>query len=205
MGPFIADPQVIQQAYVTSETFVVKEAGIEPNIFLLSDHGWKSYSTLIVTTRKMLEERPDIARRFVEATIEGWYDYLRDPSDTNRYIQELNENQTPAQLAHSLREMDERGILLSGDALADGIGIMTRERWQSIYEQLVNLDLLDDSVNPTDGYTTEFVGTEAVHRIMARYPEGIRHNGGLKPVRRRSAVAGYKFFHINPAAATCPP
>ena len=171
MGPFIADPDVIQQAYVTSETFVVKEAGIEPNVFLLSDHGWTSYSTMIVTTRETLEERPEVARKFVEATIEGWYQYLQDPEATNEYIHELNENQGPAQLAHSLREMDERGILMSGDALTDGIGIMTDERWQAIYEQLVSLELVDESVDPTQGYTTEFVGTDAIHEIMARYPD----------------------------------
>ncbi|WP_328187255.1 ABC transporter substrate-binding protein [Marinobacter sp. OP 3.4] len=171
MGPFIADPEVIQQAYVTSETFVVKEAGIDPNVFLLSDHGWRSYSTMIVTTRETLEERPEVARKFVEATIEGWYQYLQDPQATNEYINELNENQTPEQLAHSLREMDERGIVLSGDALTDGIGIMTDERWQAIHEQLVGLGLVDDSVDPTQGYTTEFVGTEAIHDIMARYPD----------------------------------
>ena len=171
MGPFIADPDVIQQAYVTSETFVVKEAGIDPNVFLLSDHGWKSYSTMIVTTRKTLEERPEVARKFVEATIEGWYQYLEDPSATNEYIHELNENQGPDQLAHSLREMDERGILLSGEALIGGIGIMTDERWKESYDQLVSLGLVDASVDPTEGYTTEFVGTEAIHAIMAKYPD----------------------------------
>jgi NitT/TauT family transport system substrate-binding protein len=171
MGPFIVDPQVIQQAYVTSETFVVKEAGIEPNVFLLSDHGWQSYSTMIVTTRQTLEERPEVARKFVEATIEGWYQYLQAPEATNAYIHELNENQGPDQLSHSLREMDERGILLSGDALTDGIGIMTDERWRDIHEQLVSLDLIDESVDATKGYTTEFVGTEAIRDIMARYPD----------------------------------
>lgn len=171
MGPFIADPQVIQQAYVTSETFVVKEAGIDPNVFLLSDHGWQSYSTMIVTTRETLEERPEVARKFVEATIEGWYQYLQDPEATNTYIHELNENQGPEQLAHSLREMDERGIVLSGDALTDGIGIMTEERWQAIHNQLVSLELIEGSVDPKQGYTTEFVGTETIRDIMARYPE----------------------------------
>lgn len=171
MGPFIADPQVIQQAYVTSETFVVKEAGIDPNVFLLSDHGWQSYSTMIVTTRETLEERPEVARKFVEATIEGWYQYLQNPEPTNAHISQLNDNQGPDQLAHSLREMDERGILLSGEALTQGIGIMTDERWQDIHTQLVSLDLIDESVDVTRGYTTEFVGTEAIKDIMARYPD----------------------------------
>jgi len=171
MGPFITDPEVIQQAYVTSETFVVKEAGIDPNVFLLSDHGWQSYSTMIVTTRQTLEERPEVARKFVEASIEGWYQYLQDPEPTNAHITQLNENQGPDQLAHSLREMDERGIVLSGDALTQGIGIMTDERWQDIHEQLVSLDLIDESVDATMGYTTEFVGTEAIDEIMARYPD----------------------------------
>lgn len=171
MGPFIADPEVIQQAYVTSETFVVQEAGIEPNVFMLSDNGWQSYSTMIVTTQKTLKERPEVARKFVEATIEGWYQYLQAPAATNEYIHGLNENQGPDQLAHSLREMDKHGIVLSGDALSAGIGIMTDERWQDIYQQLVSLDLISESVDPTKGYTTEFVGTEAVHDIMARYPD----------------------------------
>jgi NitT/TauT family transport system substrate-binding protein len=174
MGPFIADSSVIQQCYVSSEPFVVKQAGIDPNLFLLSDYGWNSYSTLIVTTTDTVENRPELVESFVNASVEGWYRYLNDPAETNVEITRLAPNQTPEQLAHSLDSVNSLGIVVSGDALELGIGAMTDARWKDISEQLKSLDLLDKSTDYTKAFTTRFIGTDAIKAMMAEYPEVAR-------------------------------
>jgi NitT/TauT family transport system substrate-binding protein len=73
-APFIHNKTAVQQGYVTSEPFEVeKQGGFRPNTFLLSDYG---YSTLIETRRNLVEKKPDLVQRFVDASAIGWYDYL---------------------------------------------------------------------------------------------------------------------------------
>src|SRR6478752_7845706 len=51
-APFIHNKMSIQQGYLTSEPYEIeKQGGFKPNIFLLSDYGYSTYSTLIETRR----------------------------------------------------------------------------------------------------------------------------------------------------------
>jgi NitT/TauT family transport system substrate-binding protein len=73
-APFIADKNLIQQGYVTSEPYAVeRQGGFKPNIFLLADYGYDSYSTTIETRVDVVAKRPYLVQRFVDASIIGWF------------------------------------------------------------------------------------------------------------------------------------
>ena len=75
--PFLADKQSAMQGYVTSEPFAVeKQAKIKPTVLLLADYGFNAYSTLIETRRDLIDKKPDLVQRFVDASVIGWYNYL---------------------------------------------------------------------------------------------------------------------------------
>ncbi|WP_022962153.1 ABC transporter substrate-binding protein [Halopseudomonas pelagia] len=170
MGPFIADSGLSQQCYITSEPYAVRQADIDPNLFLLSDYGWQSYSTLIVTTTDTVKNKPELVERFVTASIDAWYQYLSDPSATNKVINQLNESQTEGQMANSLSEMRDRGILVSGDALENGIGSMNDARWKAASEQLKSIGLVKPDTDYTKAFTTRFIGTDTIKALVAKYP-----------------------------------
>src|SRR5262245_1528521 len=72
--PFLADRQAAMQGYVSSEPYALEKFGrLRPKIFLLADYGFDSYSTLIETRRDLVEKRPEMVQRFVDASIIGWY------------------------------------------------------------------------------------------------------------------------------------
>src|SRR6476620_7700461 len=125
--PFLADKRSAMQGYVTSEPYAIeKQAGFKPNVFLLADHGFNSYSTLIETRRDLVEKRPDLVQRFVDASAIGWYHYLYgDSAPGNALIKQHNPEMTDAQLAYSIAKMKEDGIVDSGDTAKLGIGAMT--------------------------------------------------------------------------------
>ncbi len=51
--PFVADKNVVQQGYLSSEPYAIeKEANFKPNVFLLADHGWPPYATTISVHRE---------------------------------------------------------------------------------------------------------------------------------------------------------
>ena len=67
--PFLVDKRSAMQGYVTSEPYAVeKRGGFKPKIFLLADKGFDSYSTLIETRRDLIEKKPDLVQRFVDAS-----------------------------------------------------------------------------------------------------------------------------------------
>ena len=75
--PFLADKKVAMQGYVTSEPYAIEQAAkFKPKIFLLADQGFNTYSTLIETRRDLVEKKPDLVQRFVDASAIGWYNYL---------------------------------------------------------------------------------------------------------------------------------
>ena len=66
-------------------------------------------------------------QRFVDATLEGWAQYLQGGpaiEAANTLIKQHNPDQTDARIAYAIKVLNERGIVQSGDVLAGGIGAM---------------------------------------------------------------------------------
>jgi NitT/TauT family transport system substrate-binding protein len=107
--PFLADKRSAMQGYVTSEPYAIeKQAGFKPKVFLIADQGFNSYSTLIETRRDLVEKKPDLVQRFVDASIIGWANYLYgDNRATNALIRRNNPEMTDELLAYSIDKMKE--------------------------------------------------------------------------------------------------
>jgi NitT/TauT family transport system substrate-binding protein len=158
-APFLADKQAIQQGYLTSEPYEIeKQAGFAPKVFLLADNGFAPYSTTIETMKPWYEANKDVAKRFVEASIIGWYNYLYgDNAAANELIKKDNPEMTDGQLAYGLQKIKEYGIVVSGDAETKGIGCMTDDRWKSFYDQMTKVGVFAEGIDYTQAYTTELV------------------------------------------------
>ena len=157
--PFLADKNSAMEGYVTSEPYAIeKQAHFKPAVFLLADHGFNSYSTLIETRRDLVEKKPDLVQRFVDASAIGWYHYLYgDPAPGNALIKKHNPEMTDDQLAYSIAKMREDGIVDSGDTVKLGIGAMTDARWKSFYDKMVKAGVVKAGLDYKRGYTLQFV------------------------------------------------
>lgn len=158
-APFLANPRLGQQGYVTSEPFAIEEqGGFKPNVFLLADYGFNTYSTTIETRVDLVEKSPEIVQCFVDASAIGWYNFLYgDNKAALARIKEDNPEMTDAQLAFSIKAMKEYGIVDSGDSLVRGIGAMTDERQKSFFDKMVRAGVVDADLDYTKSYTLEFV------------------------------------------------
>jgi len=157
--PFIVNKQSAMQGYVTSEPFgVEKAAGFKPNVLLLADFGFNTYSTLIETRREVVEKKPDLVQRFVDASIIGWYNYLYgDNAPANAMIKKLNPEMTDELLAYSIASMKKYGIVDSGDTLKNGIGAMTDDRMASFFDKMVRAGVVRSNIDFRQSYTLRFV------------------------------------------------
>src|ERR1700686_5234856 len=147
--PFLADPKGAMQGYVTSEPYeVATQGGFLPKVFLLADQGFNTYSTLIETRRDLVEQKPGLVQRFVDASIIGWYNYIYgDNKPGNDLIKRGNPEMTDALLAYSVAKMKEYGIVDSGDSATLGIGAMTDARMKSFFDKMVRAGVVKANID----------------------------------------------------------
>jgi len=127
-------------------------------VLLLGDTGFNGYGSMIATSDKKIAEQPDLVKRFVDASIEGWYSYLYgDPTPGNTLIKQANPEMNDALIAYGISSMKTHGILDSGDALTGGIGAMTAARWADFYKTSVDAGVYAPGLDVTKAYTLKFV------------------------------------------------
>jgi NitT/TauT family transport system substrate-binding protein len=159
LGPFLANRQAIQQGYASSEPFLIRQkTGIEPVVLPLSEAGYQGYANIITTSAKLIQERPDLVQRFIDASIEGWYSYLYgDPAPANRLIMKANPEMPADLIGFGHQTMIARGIVDSGDAETLGVGAMTDARWQAFYRSMTAVGVYPPGIDIKKAYTTRFV------------------------------------------------
>ncbi len=158
IAPFLHDPQAVQQAFITNEPYQAGQAGAKVNFFLLADAGFADYAYTIEAPRALIEKKPELVQRFVNASIEGCYSYLYgDPSPANKLILEANPSMTAPNVAYSIQMMRERGLIAGGDAAKLGIGAMTDARWKAFFDSAVEAGLYPADLDYKRGYTLKFV------------------------------------------------
>ncbi len=158
MAPFLAEKTAIQQGFVTSEPYKIESAGARIVVHLLADGGYSSYATTIETSWKLVNEKPDVVQRFVNATIEGWYGYLYgDGSPANALIKRDNPEMADDQIAYSVGAMKKYGLVDSGDAATLGIGAMSDARWKDFHATMVEAGLYAPDLDLKRAYTLGFV------------------------------------------------
>jgi NitT/TauT family transport system substrate-binding protein len=125
---------------------------------LLADQGLSGYSTLIETRRDLVDKKPDLVQRFVDASIIGWYNYIyHDNSAGNALIKQQNPQMTDDLLAYSVAKLKQYGIVDSGDALTLGVGAMTDARVKSFFDEMVRAGVVKPSIDYRKAYTLQFV------------------------------------------------
>ena len=158
LAPVLADPKTIQQGLLTSEPFQIERAGQKPVVMLLADSGYASYGSVITTSRKLADEKPDVVRKFVAASIKGWLNYLNgDHAKADALIKRDNPEMTDALLAYSRAKMKEYGLVESGDAKTMGLGAMTDARWKAFFDVMAADGLYPKDMGYARGYTTDFI------------------------------------------------
>ena len=83
-----------------------RRQGAKVKFFLFADDGYPPYGTTIVTMQRMVNEKPDMVRRFVRASMEGWKSYLNgDPAAANALIKKDNPNMKDEQIAFAIGKL----------------------------------------------------------------------------------------------------
>lgn len=157
LQPFFSDQNVVQQCYLSSEPLQAKKEGVAVNVFLLAQNGYPPYGSPVVTTRQYLEKNPDVVRRFVDASMRGWKDFLNNPGPASQIIKQDNPKMTDELIAYAIEQFKKYGVVDGGDAKTMGIGAITAVRWQKTYQFMVDSNLLKKETDWKSAFTTDIV------------------------------------------------
>lgn len=153
---FVADPNYIQQAFATSEPYFAHQAGVETRVLLVSDAGYSPYRVMY-TTRDFLQQHSDVVGKFVRASVRGWKDYLKDPAAAHAMIAKLNPALNAEWMKFTWQQLRDGHFVAGDDPSGALVGQMDPERWSTMYDQLVDLKVLDKPLDPATAYTLQFV------------------------------------------------
>ena len=139
--------------YFSHESILMENQGQPVNIMRMEQWGVPDfYELVMVTSEKMLKEKPDVVQRFVRAVVRGYRDAAADP---NAAVEVM--------LKGTGEEVDEAverpGIKVIAPLWKNGVpvGWQTSERWTRFADWMSSNGLLQ---NPTDGekaFTNKFV------------------------------------------------
>jgi len=155
--PFLADPKLAQQGFVTSEPFSIEKAGVKPVVFLLANLGYPPYSEALIVARSTLESRRDVLLRFLRASAEGWKSYLANPARGNALIKKDNPQMEDDLLAYGWRKMKDYALVDAGDAMRSGLLTMTESRWDATVDFLKSAGLAKLGVDYSRAWTLDLV------------------------------------------------
>ncbi|WP_233261714.1 ABC transporter substrate-binding protein [Vitiosangium sp. GDMCC 1.1324] len=146
---FAADKDFAQQCFITSEPIAARKQGAEPAVFLVADEGFNPYQAVVVTRRELWKEQPERVKEFVAAVREGWRSYLENPAPANAVMGKLNPTMDAETFAAAAQA--QKPLIETEETKAKGLGTMSRERWETLGRQLVELGLIEQAP-PVDGF-----------------------------------------------------
>jgi NitT/TauT family transport system substrate-binding protein len=130
------------------------ETAGEKYAFMSPDRlGVRFVANSVVTTREMMERRPETVKRFLSALLQGWRDAL-DPKNEEKAIQVLLEadRETPEQIVRRQLPIT-RGLMLPAEGFE--LGEIDASAWRQTEEIMVRQKLIAAPVNVESLFITD--------------------------------------------------
>lgn len=136
------------------------DAGVELIYFPYSEYGIDIYATSILTSERLIDEEPDLVRRFVEASLKGYLYTFENPEEAieiqSRYVEEIGLDPEGA-----LVMLEASNELIDTEAAREtGLGIFATEKAQDTIDIIVEAYEITAEISLEDVFTSEFVPSE---------------------------------------------
>jgi len=142
----------VTPCYSTGGLIKMRQKGLKLNLIWPSDYGIHFYSDTLVTTDRLILEKPDLVRRFLRATLRGWRDAIEDYREAVTVTLKYAEIKDPGFQTMMMEAM--LPLVHTGE---DQIGWMKAEVWQGMYQILLQQKLLAKPLDVGQAYTQMFL------------------------------------------------
>lgn len=137
---FIQNKQFSQQCFIFSEPIAARREKLNPQTFLISESGFNPYLVVVIAHEDTVKNEASETKRFIDATRKGWESYLKNPKKTNIEMQKLNPSFDLATFEEA--SALHRPFVETKETAKKGLGMMTFQRWNKLYEQMREVKLV---------------------------------------------------------------
>ncbi len=129
--------------------------GLKPKHFLYADYNFGFYSNGIIARDEMIEKKPDLVARFVDAILKGYRYAIDNPAEScgmlRKHHPDIDQDVCLGEVALV------KALVQTPEAQEKGIGYMSREGVQRTIGVLREFMGLKGEATPEDLYTTRFL------------------------------------------------
>jgi NitT/TauT family transport system substrate-binding protein len=152
MTPLFTGQVMAWPGYSINEPLVAQEQGYDVNFIWPSDYGVALYADTLFTTEDLIRTRPDLVKRFVEATLKGWEYAIAHQHEAVTFTLKQSDKLKQRHESAMLRASVE---LLKPDE--EPIGWMDESRWEEMQSLLLDQGLMKNRIDVAKAFTTQFL------------------------------------------------
>ncbi|MDM8551375.1 ABC transporter substrate-binding protein [Desulfobacterales bacterium HSG2] len=145
----------VYPGYMNNEPLTMKEKGYETNVIPAFKYGYDFYSEVYFVTDTMIQKRPDLIRKFLDATLRGWKEAFNDLAGTAKLVVEKYYPEgSVRQQTESLKVFKFLARLGEGRKY---LGWMEEEYWAKGIDILHKFRQTDRKIPAADVFTLKFL------------------------------------------------
>jgi NitT/TauT family transport system substrate-binding protein len=138
--------------YLTGFVITAEQAGYQLNIIYPDDYGVHFYADTLFATDDLLAKDPDLATRFLRATLKGWTYAVENPNEMGAMVAKYNPGADAA--LENTKMLASLPLVNTGE---DHIGWMKPEIWSGMEQTLHEQGVLTNTVAIAQVYTLQFL------------------------------------------------
>ena len=133
---FMSNKKAVIQGYINSEPLIFKSKGLDVKALNVSETGFNPYTSVLICSENLKSNKSDLVEKMKRASVKGWLSYLKNPQETNTYIEKIN----PANKGTLNESTEELQSLMSSQD--ENFGKMSLDRWKKLAEQMIEIKLI---------------------------------------------------------------
>jgi len=142
-------------AFFFNDGIKIESDGTPMSWILFSDIGLPIYSTSLITSEDMIQQKPDLVRRFTHAFVEGWSYSLAHPDEALAAFLKDNPTVDPKYSALKLPEVLK--LTQTDDTAKNGIGHSAPEEWEAMQKALIEMKIMETPIDVAKVFTNDFL------------------------------------------------
>ena len=132
-----------------------KKQGLHVQAMRFSDFGLVAYGNMLMTTDATIKDKPDLVRRFTQATVKGLAYAFENPDEAAAILQKLHREADPEFSKEEL--LGTRELAWTDEAKASGLGAISSDKVATTRDVVTAALSLKRVVPADELYTTQFL------------------------------------------------
>jgi NitT/TauT family transport system substrate-binding protein len=140
--------------YYYGQPLTLEQRGFPTNVIRFADHGVRFYGSILYTSDQLAKSKPELAKRFLRATLKGWMWTQDHMEEAMNYVIAQAPDREHALEVKKLKLIYD---IYRNPEYKERFGKMYDDKWQSSIDILAEGGDLQSKPKPGDMYTNAFV------------------------------------------------